>query len=108
MVEANLEAIRSYVETGFKVLAEIFVWDPGSLSTMKDLFESIPYAVVKLECPIEVLEEREVARGTTFVGTARGQAELGLDFDADFTLDSGAAPALELASQVVRWMEARG
>lgn len=108
MVEANLRAIRSYVTAGFKVLAEIFVWNPDSLSVMKELFESTPHAVVKLECPIEVLEDREIVRGSTFLGTARRQAELRLGFDADLTLDSSQAPAVELASQVTAWLKTRG
>lgn len=108
MVEANLRAIRSYSEAGFKVLAEIFIWDPESLLMMKDLLKSTRYEIVKLECPLETLEDREVARGSTYIGTARRQAELRLDFDADLTLDSSQIPAAELATRIAGWLQSRG
>lgn len=105
LLEANLRAICAYAHTGFHVIAELFLWNRRSLEIADRALGNDQPLVVELQCPIEVLESRERARGTTYLGTVRAELESEWLVPADLVLDS-TKPTLELASEVSEWLAA--
>lgn len=107
MLEGNLRSVRAYLEAGFDVIAELFVWYPRGQRLLVSLFESFRVFVVRLECATALLEARERARNDSHFGFARSQVEsLSWDFPADLTLDSDHHEAGGLARMVTDWLAA--
>lgn len=103
LLEANLRAVRAYLDVGFNVIAELFLWDRRHMQIAQRALEGIYPLVVELRCSLEVLEQRERARGTTYLGTARAQTEWEWRVSGDLVLD-GTRPTAELASELSKWL----
>lgn len=105
MVEGNLRSIAAYLATGFNVIGELFVWYEGDLALAREILRGFHVAVIALESPIHVLEERERQRQATYDGFVRSQAE-GPPFriPADLVLQTDKASPEELASRVADWL----
>lgn len=101
-LRAELGAIASYARAGFHMIVERFLWDQEHLEIAQQVLKDLPHLVVELRCPLAVLEERERARQTTFVGTARSESARSWLVSADLVLD-GERPTEELVEEVVRW-----
>lgn len=75
MLKPNLGSIRCYVDAGFSVIAEPWMWYREAMATASAGFAGLDVGIVRLECDLAELERREAARGSTFRGTARRDFE---------------------------------
>jgi chloramphenicol 3-O-phosphotransferase len=103
LVEASLAAIRAYVDAGFSVFAEVFIWDRRHMEIARRVLRGIDPLVVELRCPVEILERREHARATTFTGTARAQADREWLISPDLVLDATRVPE-DLVTELTTWL----
>jgi chloramphenicol 3-O-phosphotransferase len=102
LLEANLRSIRSYLDSGFNVLGELFMWYATGLEIAARVFGGIEPFIIELTCRLDVLESREKQRGTTHVGFARSQVESRkLAIPADVTLDSEIMSTIQLTEAVL-------
>lgn len=71
------------------------------LADYRHLLSGHDLSVVGVYASLEVLEEREKARGDRMIGLARGQFDLAhKDKDYDFTVDTSAATAMDCAAAI--------
>lgn len=106
MLQGNLRSIRAYVDAGFNVVAELWIWHPDDLAAASEVFAGIEVGIIRLECDPQVLETRETERGTTFIGTARAQHDsMPQSIRADLVLDSGSLSTDDLSHRVAEWLK---
>lgn len=106
LTEANLRALRAYLDLGFSTIAEIDLWDDDRLSAAHRTLGHLNPLTIELRCGLAELERRERARGTTSPGFARTQLEeWNLSIPADLVLDSELKNPSELAQEVVSWLK---
>lgn len=103
LVEASVGAIRAYVDLGFSIIAELFLWDERHRNVAERVLAGVEPLVVELQCPVEVLEERERLRASTYEGTARQQASWKWLLSPDLVLDA-ARPPDDLARDLASWL----
>ncbi|MGH2759906.1 MAG: phosphotransferase-like protein [Actinomycetota bacterium] len=105
MVGANLRSVRAYLESGFNVIVELFIWDTQRVALAEPMLAPFDALVVRLDCSADTLELRERLRGTTYVGLARQQLDaLGWNFPADLVLNTERCSPRELAGLVGAWL----
>lgn len=102
LVEASLRAVGAYLGLGFSVIAELFLWDRRHLAIATRVLDRSPL-VVELRCSVEVREQRERERGTTYLGTARAEARQEWVIPADLVLDATRSTP-ELVREVAEWL----
>ena len=104
LVEASLGAIRAYVDRGFRVIAEVFLWGQRQRRIADTVLSDLSPVVVELRCPVDILEQRERIRATTYEGTARTQASWEWLLSPDLVLDA-TLPSADLAYNLATWLE---
>lgn len=108
MFEGNLRSIRAYVDSGFDVVAELYMWSEGDLAKAAQVFEGIEPLVVELRCRLDILEERERMRESALLGFARTQFETyQWMIPTDLVLDSESKSVERLAAEVKEWLATR-
>ncbi|MFJ5193907.1 chloramphenicol phosphotransferase CPT family protein [Streptomyces sp. NPDC088394] len=88
---------------GCNVVIDEMLLDPGLLEEWLQALSGVEVCLVGVYCPVDVLEEREAARGNP-AGLARGHLRTVHAHEAryDLKVDTGKAPAQELARTVLR------
>jgi chloramphenicol 3-O phosphotransferase len=69
-------AIATFVKTGNSLIFDDVLYHPAFLRDYLRAFEGVEVWFVGLRCPLDVLEQRERARGDRMVGHARGHYDL--------------------------------
>jgi chloramphenicol 3-O phosphotransferase len=86
-------AIADLSRAGYNVAADHVFFERAWLDECAQVFDGLPVWLIAVRCPLEVVEQRERARGDRTVGAARGQYKIihahGMyDFEVDTSLHS--------------------
>jgi chloramphenicol 3-O phosphotransferase len=76
LVRGMHHAIASLSESGINVLADHVIVEPSWVEHCVRLFSELPAYLIGIQCPLEVLEEREKSRKNRTLGQARLQFPL--------------------------------
>ena len=102
MAHALHRMILSLSTNGFSVVADHVLVEPAWVEDCACLFAGLPAYFIGIQCPLEVLEEREKSRRNRTLGQARAQAELvhahGL---YDLEVDTARHSPQECAAQII-------
>ena len=89
MCERALEILR----TGSGVIIDHVITSERILGQLKEMLSAWPLCTVRVTCPLEILREREQARGDRCPGSAEASAEYLFPKDGyDLTVDTGTKP----------------
>jgi chloramphenicol 3-O phosphotransferase len=102
---AALLALAAFVDSGFNVIGEAYVWDPGMRELTASVFADRRAFVVKLECDLRIREEREAGRSVTKGFTRIQERQWNWDFPHDLVLDTGDTQPEDLAAIVQVWLD---
>jgi len=99
-------AIAALSRSGNNVLADHVLVEPAWLRQCAELFAGLPAYLVAVDCPLEVLEERERSRKDRTLGQARAQFPLvhahGIyDLRVDTSVDDPQACARKVVERVM-------
>jgi len=72
---ALAKSVRALAETGHNVIVDIIFSGHKTYSELTSELNGIKLKVVKVECPLEELKKREIARGDRKIGLATSQFE---------------------------------
>ncbi len=70
---AMAKSVRALAETGHNVIVDIIFCGKKTYDEFKASLAGISVSVIKVECPLFELEERELARGDRPIGLAQSQ-----------------------------------
>lgn len=101
-------AIAQYAKSGNNVIVDYITYDPKWLQDLQKQLQNITTYHVKVEISLEVLEQREAARGTSPVGHARSHYDTvyeGVQYD--FVVNSEKFTSDELAQQLKDFTESK-
>ena len=93
-------AIAAMAEAGNELIVDE-VMEADAAADYRALLEPYRLHMVKVFCPLDVLEAREKARGDREIGLARRQFDrVHKDIDYDFEVDTGAATPMQCAERI--------
>jgi chloramphenicol 3-O phosphotransferase len=95
-------AVAAFVRADNDVLVDDVFIDPGWLDAWRRELAGIAWMLVRVEAPLHVLEERELARGNRIVGEARAQVDVihrGIEYDV--TVDTSRSSPDECARAIL-------
>ncbi|TMP77330.1 hypothetical protein CWB73_20330 [Pseudoalteromonas phenolica] len=72
---AIAKSVRALAETGHNVIVDLVFCGQKTYRELTHELEQFNLKIVKVECPLEELEKRELARGNRRVGLAKSQYE---------------------------------
>jgi chloramphenicol 3-O phosphotransferase len=106
LISGMHHAIAMLARTGNNVIADHVLLEPAWVQECAGLFAELPALFVGIHCPLEVVEQRERARGNRTLGQARAQFyrvhRHGLyDFEVDTSKNEPQACALAIK----QWLE---
>jgi chloramphenicol 3-O phosphotransferase len=108
ILESMAPAVRALVDGGNAVIFDHVLHDEAMHRSCRTAFAGLDVLSVGVTCPIEILEQRERARGDRVVGRARGLAEVVHGFMTyDLTVDTGALSPQECVAAILAALEAR-
>lgn len=94
-------AIAAYAHNGCNVIVDYIAYKKEWIDDLQDKLKDMPTCWVKVAIPLDVLESREAARGTSPQGHARSHYNyVYWDIAYDFEVDSNAQSAVEIAQTV--------
>ncbi|MCX5925443.1 MAG: hypothetical protein NT124_04105 [Candidatus Dependentiae bacterium] len=95
--------IAAYARTGCNIIVDYIAYDHKWLKDLENQCADIKTYYVAVEIPLEILEQREQARGTSPKGHARSHyATVYGDKKYDLTVNSGTHTAREIAEQLMK------
>ena len=95
-------AIKAYADAGNNIIVDYIAYDPVWLEDLVALLKNHKVIVVKIDLPLEVLEQRESLRATSPRGHARSHYESvhNHKIKYDLTLDSSKVTPKEAAESI--------
>jgi chloramphenicol 3-O phosphotransferase len=101
-------AVRALVDGGNAVIFDHVLHDHAMHESCRTAFAGLDVFTVGVTCPLEILEERERARGDRVLGRARGLADIVHGFMAyDVMVDTGALTPAACVSAILTATEKR-
>lgn len=99
-------AIVAYAESGCDVIVDYIAYKSEWIGDLQKKLRGIKTVWVKVEIPLQALEAREAARGTSPKGHARSHYDLvHWDIAYDFILNSGNDSSVDLAKKLKEFIE---
>lgn len=102
--QAALLALSAFMDAGFNVIGEAYIWDPGMRELAASVFRGRRAFVVKLHCELRIRERREAGRPVNRGLTRMQDSQWNWDFPYDLALDTGDAQPEELAASLRVWL----
>lgn len=75
MKRALAKSVRALAETGHNVIVDIVFCGQKTYIELTEELEGLNFKIIKVECPLDELEKREIARGDREIGLAKFQYE---------------------------------
>ena len=101
-------AIAAYAKQGCNIIVDYIAYKKAWLDDLRAKLADIPTCWVKINAPLEVLEARETARGTSPRGHARSHhATVHWDLTYDLEFDTGTTTAQKIAAQLTEKIRAQ-
>lgn len=101
VVDAMNSAIAAYAYSGCNIIVDYIAYDQEWLNNLKEKLRDMKVYYVAVEIPLEVLEQREAARGTSPKGHARSHHASVLGTHAyDLRVNSHTSTAQEIVQQL--------
>ena len=75
MKRALAKSVRALAETGHNVIVDIVFCGQKTYIELTEELEGLNFKIVKVDCPLDELEKREIARGDREIGLAKLQYE---------------------------------
>jgi chloramphenicol 3-O phosphotransferase len=72
---ALAKSVKALAETGHNVIVDIVFCGQKTYIELTEELDALNLTIVKVECPIEELESREIKRGDRDIGLAKSQYE---------------------------------
>ncbi len=99
-------AIADYAKNGCNVIVDYIAYSPKWFADLEQKCSSFTTYYVRVDIPLEVLEAREKARGTSPVGHARSHYfDVYGDKSYDLVVNTGSDSAQEIALQIQKMIE---
>ena len=90
LIDGMAPAVRALVDAGSSVIFDHVLHDQDMYDSAQRAFVGLDVFTVGVTCPLDVLEQREAARGDRVIGRARGLAAVVHGFaDYDVVVDTG-------------------
>jgi chloramphenicol 3-O phosphotransferase len=106
ILDAMAPAVRALVDSGNAVIFDHVLHDEVMHQSCRHAFAGLDVLSVGVTCPVEILEQRERARGDRVLGRARGLAEVVHSFMSyDVTVDTGAMSTPQCVAAVLHAVE---
>lgn len=100
-------AIAAFAEAGNDVIVDYILYERDWLAELADALANVTATFVGVRVPLDVLEARERARGTSPVGHARSHYDtVHAHARYDVEVDSSQASAEQCAAIIAAWVEA--
>ena len=98
-------AIAAYAQEGCNIIVDYIAYKKEWVDDLREKLKNIPTYWVKVAIPLAVLEEREVARGTSSKGHARSHYDsvhwdIHYDFEVDSAVDSSGVIAQKIKAKL--------
>jgi chloramphenicol 3-O phosphotransferase len=108
LLESMAPAVRALVDGGNPVIFDHVLHDEAMHQSCRQAFAGLDVFKVGVTCPLEILEQRERARGDRVLGRARGLADVVHTFmKYDVTVDTGATSTDTCVATILAAIEAR-
>jgi chloramphenicol 3-O phosphotransferase len=108
LIDGMAPAVRALVDAGSPVIFDHVLHDQEMYDGMVRAFAGLDVMRVGVECPIEILEQREAARGDRVLGRARGLSRVVHTFcDYDVRVDTGRESPEACVNRVVEALRRR-
>lgn len=99
-------AIAAYAQSGCNSIVDYIAYKQAWIDDLHDKLANIKTYWIKIEIPLDILEERERARGTSPVGHARSHYDTVYgDRTYDLVLDTSKLSAIECAQKLKEFIE---
>jgi len=99
-------AVSALARAGNDVLADDVFVDRSWLDDWRSQLDGLEWLLVGVVAPVDVLEERERARGNRILGEARAQVDVvHSDVDYDLTVDTARSTPEECARTILDALE---
>ena len=99
-------AIAAYAQNGCNVIVDYIAYKKEWIDDLQDQLKDVTTCWVKVAIPLDVLELREAARGTSPQGHARSHYNyVYWDIAYDLEVDSNAQSAVEIAQTIKDFLE---
>jgi chloramphenicol 3-O phosphotransferase len=99
-------AIAMLARAGNNVIADHVLLEPVWVQECAKLFAGLPALLVGIHCPLEVVEQRERARGNRTLGQARAQFyRVHRHGPYDFEVDTSKNEPQACALAIKQWLE---
>jgi chloramphenicol 3-O phosphotransferase len=101
-------AIAGYAQAGCNCIVDYIAYKPVWIEDLRTKLTGVKTYWVKIEIPLDVLEERERARGTSPVGHARSHYDTvyaGIQYD--LVLDTSKLTAVECAQKIKEFIDSK-
>jgi len=106
VVHGMNSAIAAYARNGCNAIVDYIAYKEDWLKDLKEKLADIKVYYVAVDIPLEVLEQREIARGTSPKGHARSHyATVYGDMKYDLRVNSHMHNAIEIAQQLKNMIE---
>lgn len=106
MSQALQETIVTLARNGNNLIVDDVNWDQAALEAVKKRLAPFDYLLVKVECPVEVAEQRECQRGDREIGFVKFQhARVKATHGYDLTVNTAASSPQECALQIISKMQ---
>jgi chloramphenicol 3-O phosphotransferase len=108
LLDSMAPAVRALVDGGNRVIFDHVLHDEAMHQSCRRAFAGLDVFSVGVTCPLEILEERERARGDRVLGRARGLAIIVHGFmKYDVTVDTGIASTEACVAAILATAKAR-
>src|SRR5437868_5821448 len=108
LVDSIAPVVRALADGGNPVIFDHVLHDGAMHESCRAAFAGLDVFSVGVFCPVEILEERERARGDRVLGRARGLAEVVHGFmDYDVKVDTGALSPQACVASILTAVSAR-
>ncbi len=108
LLDSMAPAVRALVDGGNPVIFDHVLHDEAMHQSCRRAFAGLDMLSVGVTCAVEILEQRERARGDRVIGRARGLAEVAHRFMAyDLTVDTGTMSPQDCVAAILAAIEAR-
>jgi len=99
-------AIAAYAQSGCNSIVDYIAYKKAWIDDLQEKLNTIKTYWIKIEIPLDVLEKRERARGTSPVGHARSHYDTVYgDRTYDLALDTSKLSAAECAQKIKELIE---
>jgi chloramphenicol 3-O phosphotransferase len=108
LLDSMAPAVRTLVDGGNPVIFDHVLHDEAMHRSCRNAFAGLDVFAVGVTCPVEILEQRERARGDRVLGRARGLADVVHTFMAyDVTVDTGSKQTQDCVAEILAAVRAR-